>query len=158
MAPCAPAAPTNPIRRTAILTRRRTRAPPSPLEPPQPTEPARQPARRLALLSVRIYFALSQCEIVYSYVGDIVISVNPFKNVGNVGKAIRAKYKGASRASVPPHIYALVDHAYNEMMRNASSQSVRSSRAHLGRISAISWRYLGRCSSRGSRALARRRL
>ena len=50
--------------------------------------------------------------------------MNPFKNVGNVGKAIRSKYKGTSRTSIPPHIYALVDHAYNEMMRNSSSQSV----------------------------------
>ena len=84
--------------------------------------PARQPASRaLAPLSAS---ALPQCELVYSYVGDIVISVNPFKNVGNVGKAIRAKYKGASRGSVPPHIYALVDHAYNEMMRNNMSQSI----------------------------------
>ena len=45
-------------------------------------------------------------ELVYTYVGDIVISVNPFKNVGNTGKAIRNKYKGGSRTALPPHIYA----------------------------------------------------
>ena len=27
-------------------------------------------------------------EIVYTYVGDIIVSVNPFKNVGAVGRAI----------------------------------------------------------------------
>jgi len=63
-------------------------------------------------------------EVVYTYVGDIVISVNPFKNVGNVGKAIRAKYKSASRTTLPPHIYSLVDHSYNEMLRNNASQSI----------------------------------
>ena len=62
--------------------------------------------------------------MVYTYVGDIVVSVNPFKNTGCVGKGIRSKYKGASRRSLPPHIYALVDHAYNEMMRNNMSQSI----------------------------------
>ena len=41
-------------------------------------------------------------EIVYTYVGDIVISVNPFKNTGCYGKAIRAKFKGGSRRTLPP--------------------------------------------------------
>ena len=48
-------------------------------------------------------------EVVYTYVGDIIVSLNPFKNVGCVGKAIRARYKqGGSRNLLPPHIYALV--------------------------------------------------
>ena len=48
-------------------------------------------------------------EMVYTYVGDIVVSVNPFKNTGCVGTNIRAKYKGGQRSHLPPHIYALVD-------------------------------------------------
>ena len=40
-------------------------------------------------------------ELVYTYVGDIVCSVNPFKNVGCVGKAIRARYRGAQRHTLP---------------------------------------------------------
>ena len=48
-------------------------------------------------------------EMVYTYVGDIVVSVNPFKNTGCVGKSIRAKYRGGQRTHLPPHIYALVD-------------------------------------------------
>ena len=47
--------------------------------------------------------------MVYTYVGDIIVSVNPFKNTGCVGKGIRAKYKGGQRTHLPPHIYALVD-------------------------------------------------
>jgi len=61
---------------------------------------------------------------VYTYVGDIVISVNPFKNTGCVGKGIRAKYKGGSRTHLPPHIYALVDQTYNTMVRDNRSQSI----------------------------------
>ena len=30
-----------------------------------------------------------QTEVVYTYVGDIVVSVNPFKNTGGVGKVPR---------------------------------------------------------------------
>ena len=63
-------------------------------------------------------------ELVYTYVGDIVVSVNPFKNTGCVGKAIRSKYKGATRNNLPPHIYLLVDHTYSQMARNQESQSI----------------------------------
>ena len=56
-----------------------------------------------------VLFSLAQMEMVYTYVGDIVVSVNPFKNTGCVGEKIRAKYKGGQRSHLPPHIYALVD-------------------------------------------------
>ena len=57
-------------------------------------------------------------EIVYTYVGDIVVSVNPFKNVGCVGKSIRNRYKkgGAQNAQLlMPHVYHLVDSTYAEV-------------------------------------------
>ena len=65
-----------------------------------------------------------QFELVYTYVGDIVVSVNPFKNTGCYGKAIRSKFKGGVRRTLPPHIYALVEQAYGEMNRNQISQSI----------------------------------
>jgi len=66
-------------------------------------------------------------EIVYTYVGDIVVSVNPFKNVGCVGKSIRNKYKkgGAQNGQLlMPHIYHLVDQTYSQMMMEQKSQSI----------------------------------
>ena len=66
-------------------------------------------------------------EIVYTYVGDIVVSVNPFKNVGAVGKAIRNRYKkgGAQNAQLlMPHCYHLVDSTYAQMMTEQKSQSI----------------------------------
>ena len=62
--------------------------------------------------------------MVYTYVGDIVISVNPFKNTGCTGSAIRSKYKGGQRSHLPPHIYALVDQTYSTMVRDGNSQSI----------------------------------
>ena len=41
-------------------------------------------------------------ELVYTWVGDICISVNPFKNVGCVGKTIRGKYKKAGGSALAP--------------------------------------------------------
>ena len=66
----------------------------------------------------------TQAEMVYTYVGDIVISVNPFKNTGCTGSAIRSKYKGGQRSHLPPHIYALVDQTYSTMVRDGNSQSI----------------------------------
>ena len=64
-------------------------------------------------------------EVVYTYVGDIIVSVNPFKNVGCVGKVIRSKYKGVKKPeTLPPHIYALVDATYAEMVESWVSQSI----------------------------------
>lgn len=66
-----------------------------------------------------------QAELVYTYVGDIVLSVNPFKNVGCVGKAIRGLYKKShSPTSLPPHIYKLVHAAYGQMISESLSQSI----------------------------------
>jgi len=65
-----------------------------------------------------------QGEVVYTYVGDIVVSVNPFKNVGCVGKAIRAKYHKGNRQAQPPHIYALVDSTFDQMRTEQHSQSI----------------------------------
>ena len=66
-------------------------------------------------------------EVVYTYVGDIIVSLNPFKNTGCVGKAIRGKYKGVSansRTTLPPHIYALVGATFGQMMTESVSQSI----------------------------------
>ena len=70
----------------------------------------------------------SQKELVYTWVGDICISVNPFKNVGCVGKTIRGKYKKAgcpnSRSLFPPHCYTLVDSTFTQMLTESKSQSI----------------------------------
>ena len=63
-------------------------------------------------------------EVVYTYVGDIVVSLNPFKNVGCVGKAIRGRYKSGNRQSLPPHIYSLVGQTFGQMMTESISQSI----------------------------------
>ena len=92
-------------------------------------------------------------ELVYTYVGDIVCSVNPFKNVGCVGKAIRARYRGAQRHTLPPHIYTLVDMCYTKMMAEQQSQSILIS----GESGAIATRRSAQRRRPGTRASAARR-
>jgi hypothetical protein len=73
-----------------------------------------------ACLSHRRSFRF-ESDIVYSYTGDVVISVNPFKYTGCVGGAIMHKYTGAQRRDAPPHIYPLVHAAYEGLLRGPSA-------------------------------------
>ena len=43
-------------------------------------------ASPLQCVARKLFVSRPQCEVVYTYVGDIVVSVNPFKNTGSVGK------------------------------------------------------------------------
>jgi len=94
-------------------------------------------------------------EVVYTYVGDIVVSVNPFKNVGCVGKSIRNKYKkgGAQNAQLlMPHVYHLVDQTYAQMMLEHKSQSILiSGESGAGKTEAmkIALTYIGEVSTGG---------
>ena len=68
-------------------------------------------------------------EIVYTYIGDIVVSVNPFKHTGNDSKAVHDAYvamdPSQAATSLPPHIFCLVGQAYSKMReQNARSLSI----------------------------------
>ena len=95
-------------------------------------------------------------ELVYTYVGDIVVSLNPFKNVGCVGRDIRSRYKAChSPSALPPHIYALVHQTYSQMLAENVSQSILiSGESGAGKTEAmkICLTYMGELSSGSSAA------
>ena len=67
-------------------------------------------------------------EAVYTYIGDIVVSVNPFKDTGNSTPDVQQRYVKAfqqreSPTKLPPHIYMLVGQAYAQM-RDGTSKSL----------------------------------
>ncbi|XP_072166976.1 myosin-IIIb-like [Diadema setosum] len=57
---------------------------------------------------------------IYSYVGDILVAINPFRDLGIYGKEYVDKYKHAKRTDNPPHIFAVSDSAY-QFMRSGSA-------------------------------------
>ena len=60
---------------------------------------------------------------IYTYVGDILVSVNPFKTIlGLYGSVQQSKYKGKSRSDCPPHIFAVADNCYTQMLDSESHQ------------------------------------
>ncbi|KAG7957387.1 hypothetical protein I3843_11G172000 [Carya illinoinensis] len=59
---------------------------------------------------------------IYSKAGPVLIAVNPFKDVEIYGKDFVTAYRQKLMDS--PHVYAISDAAYNEMMRDGVNQSI----------------------------------
>ena len=55
---------------------------------------------------------------VYTYIGEVIISLNPYKPVDIYEDDYVAEYKGREIYERPPHIFALADSAYKKMKRH----------------------------------------
>jgi len=55
-------------------------------------------------------------DIIYTYVGDILIALNPFKRLGIYHKNNADRYKMTQKSLQPPHIFAIADSAYQAML------------------------------------------
>mmetsp|Transcript_6068 Transcript_6068/g.15483 ORF Transcript_6068/g.15483 Transcript_6068/m.15483 type:complete len:1057 (+) Transcript_6068:245-3415(+) len=60
---------------------------------------------------------------IYTYVGDILIAVNPYKILPIVAPEVQAKYLRCQRADHDPHIYYLAYNAYETMLRTRQNQA-----------------------------------
>ncbi|XP_047182056.1 myosin-2-like isoform X1 [Vigna umbellata] len=61
-------------------------------------------------------------DMIYSKAGPILIALNPFKNVEVYGNDYVLAYR--QKLTDSPHVYALTDAAYNEMMTGEVNQSI----------------------------------
>ncbi|CAB3239895.1 unnamed protein product [Arctia plantaginis] len=58
---------------------------------------------------------------IYTYIGDILVAVNPFTDVGIYTAKI---YQGHCRSDNPPHIYAVADAAHQALMHQKQHQAI----------------------------------
>ncbi|XP_015269772.1 PREDICTED: myosin-IIIa [Gekko japonicus] len=61
---------------------------------------------------------------IYAYVGDILIAINPFRNLDLYSTKHSKLYIGAKRTANPPHIFAIADIAYQSMVTYNSDQCI----------------------------------
>ena len=54
---------------------------------------------------------------IYTYIGEVVVSVNPYRPMNIYERSYIQDYKGREMYEREPHIYALADAAYRNMRR-----------------------------------------
>ncbi|XP_052793613.1 unconventional myosin-Ie-like isoform X2 [Mya arenaria] len=63
-------------------------------------------------------------DTIYTYIGPVLVSVNPFKSLNIFGDKEVDQYQGAAQYENPPHVFALTDNMYRNMMIDMENQCV----------------------------------
>uniref|UniRef100_A0A9J8C4F8 non-specific serine/threonine protein kinase n=1 Tax=Cyprinus carpio carpio TaxID=630221 RepID=A0A9J8C4F8_CYPCA len=61
---------------------------------------------------------------IYTYVGDILIALNPFQTLNIYSPQFSKLYHGMKRSTNPPHIFATADAAYQSMVTLSKDQCI----------------------------------
>ncbi|XP_050400125.1 unconventional myosin-Ie isoform X2 [Patella vulgata] len=63
-------------------------------------------------------------DCIYTYIGPVLVSVNPFKQLNIYSEREIEMYQGAAQYENPPHVYALTDNMYRNMLIEMENQCV----------------------------------
>ncbi|CAM4634107.1 unnamed protein product [Leuciscus chuanchicus] len=61
---------------------------------------------------------------IYTFIGEVVVSVNPYKQLDIYGKEVIENYRGRELYENPPHLFAVADAAYKAMKRRAKDTCI----------------------------------
>ncbi|XP_068626497.1 myosin-IIIb-like isoform X2 [Battus philenor] len=61
---------------------------------------------------------------IYTYIGDILVAVNPFTDIGIYTTKTQQMYHSRCRSDNPPHIYAVADAAHQALLHQKHHQAI----------------------------------
>uniref|UniRef100_A0A8C6IXK6 Unconventional myosin-Id n=1 Tax=Melopsittacus undulatus TaxID=13146 RepID=A0A8C6IXK6_MELUD len=61
---------------------------------------------------------------IYTFIGEVVVSMNPYKNLNIYGRDTIEQYRGRELYERPPHLFAIADAAYKAMKRRSKDTCI----------------------------------
>ncbi|XP_056152663.1 unconventional myosin-XV [Lampris incognitus] len=63
-------------------------------------------------------------DCIYTYIGNMLLAVNPFKSLSIYTEYVRQQYQGKEQHRNPPHVYAIADVAFLQSQNSTQEQCI----------------------------------